>query len=190
MAPSRRQATHASYAESDSGGDTEREQTPRPAPARTLSKKRLSERVDPDGSFSVDNTAGASGSNGRAPLANVNINDDAAEKRRRRKSAKVTVILDPADEADAGPSSLPNGAESSEGSGESSRGANLARQKSQLLNVPQAPVINVPTDVMSSNFDQWMKMATDNVSPSSQSSCTYPPSPDPRPMTPTPWILL
>ena len=122
----------------------------------------MSERVDPDGSFSLDNSP--TGANARPPLANVNINDDVAEKRRRRKSAKIALPLDPEEDPEAGPSSQPNGADSAEGAAESSRGANLARQKSQLLSVPQAPVINVPMDVMTSNFDQWMKMATDNVS--------------------------
>ena len=150
------------YAESDSGGDTEREQTPKPQ-ARTLSKKRLSERLyDPaaDGSFSAE---GSNGPGGRAPLKNVNINDDIAEKRRRRKSAKVTVVLD-GEDAEAGPSNAAHLVDGAEGSAEGTRATALGRQKSQLLNVPQAPVINVPIDVMTSNFDQWMKMATDNVS--------------------------
>jgi condensin complex subunit 2 len=30
--------------------------------------------------------------------------------------------------------------------------------------VPAAPIINVPRDVMSSNFEEWMKMKADNVS--------------------------
>ncbi|KAJ8489216.1 hypothetical protein ONZ51_g3095 [Trametes cubensis] len=148
------------YAESDSGGDTEREQTPKPQ-ARTLSKKRLSERLyDPeaDGSFSAE---GSNGTGGRAPLKNVNINDDIAEKRRRRKSAKVTVVLD-GEDAEAGPSNAAHLVDGAEGSAEGTRATALGRQKSQLLNVPQAPVINVPIDVMTSNFDQWMKMATDN----------------------------
>ncbi|KAI8974563.1 barren [Trametes punicea] len=147
----------SSHADSDSDGDTEREQTPKPH-ARTLSKKRLSERLfdpDADGSFSTD---GASGSGGRAPLKSVNINDDVAEKRRRRKSAKVTVHLED-DDTEAGPS---NTADAAEDVTEGTRATVFGRQKSQLLSVPQAPVINVPMDVMTSNFDQWMKMATDN----------------------------
>lgn len=150
------------YADSDSGGDTEREQTPKPQ-ARTLSKKRLSERLyDPeaDGSFSAE---GSNGTGGRAPLKSVNINDDIAEKRRRRKSVKVTVVLDDED-AEAGPSNAAHLVDGAGGSAEGTRATALGRQKSQLLNVPQAPVINVPIDVMTSNFDQWMKMATDNVS--------------------------
>ncbi|KAI0629177.1 barren [Trametes polyzona] len=146
------------YADTDSDGDTEREQTPKPH-ARTLSKKRLSERLydpDADGSFSLDNANGA-----RPPLKSVNINDDVAEKRRRRKSAKVTTILDD-DNAEAGPSGTSSAADGADFGPDGARNTTLGRHKSQLLNVPQAPVINVPMDVMTSNFDQWMKMATDN----------------------------
>ncbi|KAH9940947.1 barren [Epithele typhae] len=165
MAPTRpRQSTaRVSYAESDSGGDTEREQTPRPS-AHTHSKKRLSER-DQDGSFSLDNNANASkGAHGRIPLTTVNINDDAAEKRRRRKSAKLPAPLDPSDDPEAGPSSIPAGGPSSDapGAAEGSRGAGLPRTKSQMLSIPQTPAINLPKDVMAQNYDQWMKMATDN----------------------------
>ncbi|KAI0766563.1 barren [Trametes elegans] len=151
--------SRSSYAETDSGGETEREQTPRPQ-ARAASKKRLSERYEPDGdgSFSLDSSNGAGG---RAPLKSVNINDDVAEKRRRRKSAKVTVVLDE-DNAEAGPSNSGTTGDGADNAADGSRATTLGRQKSQLLNVPQAPVINVPMDVMTSNFDQWMKMATDN----------------------------
>lgn len=121
--------------------------------------RRYSERSDPDGSFSLD----SSGSNSRPPLKNVNINDDVAEKRRRRKSAKIVLAPDPDDEPEAGPSSVGNPGEAEGAAAEGTRGGNLARTKSQLLTVPQAPIINVPMDVMTSNFDQWMKMATDNV---------------------------
>ncbi|KAI0793999.1 condensin complex subunit 2/barren [Fomes fomentarius] len=120
--------------------------------------RRYSERNDPDGSFSLD----SSGSNSRPPLKNVNINDDVAEKRRRRKSAKIVLAPDPDDEPEAGPSSAGNSGEAEGAAAEGTRGGNLARTKSQLLTVPQAPIINVPMDVMTSNFDQWMKMATDN----------------------------
>ena len=108
-------------------------------------KKRLSEaHVDNDASFTSDG--------GRVPLRTVNINDDAAEKRRRRKSTKINVI----ENAHAGPSS--EGQDAAEG--DSLRGT---KQKQQLQAIA-APVINVSMDVMSSNFEEWMKMATDNVS--------------------------
>jgi hypothetical protein len=45
-----------------------------------------------------------------------------------------------------------------ETSGETSK---TGRQKQ--LNSLAAPEINVPLDIMSSNFEQWMKMATNNV---------------------------
>ena len=118
------------YADSDSDGDTEST----PKAVRHGLKKRLSD---------VYNDADASFSSDRAPLRAVNINDDAAEKRRRRKSIKVATVLQPGDqELQPEP----------------------AKSKGRLLtSAAPPPVINVPLDVMSSNFEEWMKMATDNV---------------------------
>ena len=116
------------------GGDTDLEETPKPA-HRTLSKRRVSDVYD--ASFTSES--------GRPPLKSVNINDDAAEKRRRRKSAKNV----PMDEA--GPNT------------DDARAAAHARQRQQLLSIDQPPTANVPLDVMNSNFEEWMKMATDNV---------------------------
>ncbi|KAG8220891.1 condensin complex subunit 2/barren [Butyriboletus roseoflavus] len=141
MAPSK----HARIAEHDSD-DTEPD-TPRPN-HRQGSKKRISDvhGLDPDASFNSDS--------GRAPLRTVNINDDAAEKRRRRKTTKLAVI----ESVEPGPSSGDR-----MDTGESSRAA-LAKQKhqQQLNSALPPPVINVPLDVMNSNFEEWMKMATDN----------------------------
>lgn len=111
-------------------------------------KKRLSEAyvVDNDGSFVSDS--------GRPPLVAVNLNDDAAEKRRRRKSTKITVVEDlPAGTSEEGPNPDQDIAESSR----------TTKQKQQLNSIAPPPVMNVPLDVMSSNFEEWMKMATDNV---------------------------
>jgi condensin complex subunit 2 len=77
-----------------------------------------------------------------------NINDDTAEKRRRRKSTKITI-------AQAGLSNEPsNDAEISR----------TARQK-QPLNSVAAPLVDprATVEILSANFDEWMKMATDNV---------------------------
>lgn len=117
------------YADSDSEGDEEST----PKPVRHAPRKRLSEaHIDPDASFSSD----------RAPLRSVNINDDVAEKRRRRKSVKVIPVQEP----------------------EEQEQAEHGRSKGRLLtSAAPPPVINVPLDVMSSNFEEWMKMATDNV---------------------------
>jgi condensin complex subunit 2 len=122
--------------ESDSG-ETEYDDEPTPKPQR---KKRVSEAAF-DASLTSDP--------GRLQAQrSININDDAAEKRRRRKSARTIV---PDEDNEAGPST------------EDTRAAAHARQKQQLLSVAEAPAIDVPLDVMNSNFEEWMKMATDNV---------------------------
>ncbi|GLB41719.1 putative regulatory subunit of the condensin complex, a complex required for conversion of interphase chromatin into mitotic-like condense chromosomes [Lyophyllum shimeji] len=145
MAPARRARSpddaqlYADDTDSDQGQET-------PRPQKNGLKKRLSEAYNPenDASFTSDS--------GRPPLRSVNINDDAAEKRRRRKSTKIAVI----ENAVAGPSSEGNGDPDGP---ETSR---TAKQKQQLRSVAAPPVINVSKDVMSSNFEEWMKMATDN----------------------------
>ncbi|KZT09955.1 barren [Laetiporus sulphureus 93-53] len=144
--PSRSEHT----AVTNDGSDTDPDEDTSVADRRTASKKRISDvfTLDRDESFSSDT--------GRVPLRSVNINDDMAEKRRRRKSAKVTA-MGPED-SQAGPSEVNN--EEQGGAGPS--GTAAARQKQQLLAVAQAPLINVPIDVMNSNFEEWMKMATDN----------------------------
>jgi condensin complex subunit 2 len=151
MAPARRAANSRPLID-DSDSDASIDQ-PTPKPRQHI-KKRLSEVYNPenDQSFSSDP--------GRVPLRSVNINDDAAEKRRRRKSTKFAAP----ENAQAGASSQGNG----EGDGaETSR---TMKQMQQLTSVAQPPVINVPLDVMSSNFEEWMKMATDNVHKSPRST--------------------
>ncbi|EGN96565.1 hypothetical protein SERLA73DRAFT_111171 [Serpula lacrymans var. lacrymans S7.3] len=152
MPPTRSRSTkiQAENRDSDSGADTEPE-TPRPP--RQASKRRISERFSDI--YGPDNDASFSSDPGRVPLKAVNINDDAAEKRRRRKSNKFVVP----ETAQAGPSSEGNNVE--QDPAESSRAAQ-AKQKQQLTSVAPPPIINVPLDVMSSNFEEWMKMATDN----------------------------
>ncbi|KAJ7493441.1 condensin complex subunit 2/barren [Mycena galericulata] len=122
--------------DSDQEGEQE---TPRP---RRPAKKRLSDAHDVSFADSPP----------RQPLQSRNINDDTAEKRRRRKSTKITII----ENAQAGPSNDPS---SDRDPAETSR---TARQK-QPLNSVAAPVVEQRTlEILSSNFDEWMKMATDN----------------------------
>jgi condensin complex subunit 2 len=128
---------------SDSGGDTEPD-TPKPT-LRQGSKKRISDI------YGAENDAHSD--SGRVPLRAVNLNDDAAEKRRRRKSTKLAVI----ENAEAGPST------ERQDQAESSKAAQAKQKQQQLNSVAPPPIINVPLDVMSSNFEEWMKMATDNV---------------------------
>ncbi|TFK25577.1 barren [Coprinopsis marcescibilis] len=119
------------------------------APVRQRSglRKRLSEAYPPDadGSF-ISESAGP-----RVPLKNVNMNDDEAEKRRRRKSAKV--VLD-------GPVAGPSSEGTQDAGADSSRSA--AKGKQPLNSVVPQQAVKPSMDVMSSNFEEWMKMATDN----------------------------
>lgn len=125
----------------DSDHEAEQE-TPRP---QRITKKRLSDVHDVSFGDSPP----------RPPLKSRNINDDTAEKRRRRKSTKITIIDNP--QPDASTSNDPSR------DLETSR---TARQK-QPLNSVAAPVVEQPgLEILSSNFDEWMKMATDNVCPS------------------------
>ena len=145
MAPARRARLPT---ESDNESDPETEQeTPRPQ--RSGIRKRLSEVYNPDNDASfVQDAAGV-----RVPLRSVNINDDAAEKRRRRKSTKITVV----ENAMAGPSSEGTAAN------DVPEGSRAAKQKQQLNSVDPTSLLNLPREIMSSNFEEWMKMATDNV---------------------------
>lgn len=133
------QSPYAGDTDQDSEGDT-------PRPHKQHLKKRLSEAYNPENDSSFTSDPGR-------PQRPVNINDDAAEKRRRRKSTKITVV----ENAMAGPSS------DSHIDTDAAETSRTARQKQQLNSVAPPPVINVPKDVMSSNFEEWMKMATDNV---------------------------
>ncbi|KAK7056215.1 hypothetical protein VNI00_002767 [Paramarasmius palmivorus] len=110
-----------------------------PKPQRTKIRKRMSEAhfQDQDASFASDSGARAQRS--------VDINDDAAEKRRRRKSTRITVIDHP-------------GPEEGQEQAESSR---AVRQKQQLTTVTPPTVINVDENVLN-NYENWMKVATDN----------------------------
>ncbi|KAI0343107.1 barren [Trametopsis cervina] len=131
------------HADTESEGETETDE-PTPKIHRTLSKKRLSEAHD----------AAFVSESGRPALKSVNLNDDAAEKRRRRKSAKIAMM--PVDD-EAGPS----GEGSADAERDPGRTAVHGKQK-QLPPVDEAPRIDLPLDVMNSNFEEWMKMATDN----------------------------
>ena len=140
MAPARR-------ARSSDDTDTEsdfQQETPR----KNKLRKRLSEIHRPG---DVDGTP-----EGRVPLRSVNINDDAAEKRRRRKSTKLhvieSVLAAPLNEGGAPAQDAHTGEQS-----------NKAGKQKQQLNAIAPPVLNVQLDINNAKFEEWMKMATDNV---------------------------
>jgi len=150
MAPSRQVRIQDEPAQD---GDTDQDsEKGTPRPSRSNLKKRLSE-IDPDGSFIGDPS--------RVPLKSVSLNDDAAEKRRRRKSAKIGLIEDlemgeDADDHENNPESRP------------------PRQKQQINILPPPAQMDVPRDIMNSNFEEWMKMTTDNVRRPSRLHLIYP----------------
>ncbi|PFH51031.1 hypothetical protein AMATHDRAFT_47425 [Amanita thiersii Skay4041] len=112
-------------------------------------KRRISE------SYLPDNDASFTSDPGRAPLRtkSVNINDDAAEKRKRRKSTKSTTI-----ENSLQGSSTEAAMTSEQGHGDTTR---TGKQK-QLNTVALPLIADAPLDINYSNFEEWMKMATDN----------------------------
>lgn len=159
MAPSRStrhpRAQLSLYADGSSS-ESDSEQTPRQRGKSQATRKRVSETQDR--SFTEDANPG------RVPLKVVNINDDSAEKRRRRKSAK-----NPAnDNSEAGPSTT------SRQVGTEDAGAHAHSRHKQALKsiIVETPTIDVPLDVRNSNYEEWMKMAMDNVRPlDSSPSC-------------------
>lgn len=100
--------------------------------------------------------------------------DDRAEKLKRRKSARVSFAGQPEDDdtVENGPiagndsQGDVSGRElnRSTGSRPSMRTARLSHGGSLRINaVAPAPAPAISMDVMNSNFEEWMKMATDNV---------------------------
>lgn len=128
----------------DDTDDENQVSTPRQPVTRTGVRKRLSEVH-----FADDATD-------RPPLRSV-INDDAAEKRRRRKSTKLAV------NNDAGNLSVDASTSGDATAADTSR---TIRQK-QLLNAVAAtakPIDFGSKADMNANYEEWMKMATDGVS--------------------------
>ncbi|KIJ55401.1 hypothetical protein M422DRAFT_24001 [Sphaerobolus stellatus SS14] len=130
--PSRTRTQATSYTGDSDSEPSDIEDTPKPK--KGSKKKRISDVFSASGEEPLT----------RTPLGSMNLNDDAAEKRKRRKSFKVAAPT--LDDIDAPRPSEPQ-----------------AQAKANPLNVIEdAPPVKVPLDVMSSNFEEWMKMATDN----------------------------
>ena len=152
MAPSRStrhpRAQLPLYADGSSG-ETDTEQTPRQRAKSQAIRKRTSESHDK--SF-IDDMNPA-----RVPLKAVNINDDSAEKRRRRKSAKNPTTGG----LEAGPSTSSRQDETEDGGTQ----AHSRHKQALKSTIVETPIIDVPIDIRNSNYEEWMKMAMDNVRP-------------------------
>ena len=140
-----------------SSSESDSEQTPRQRGKSRANHKRISETQDR--SFTEDANPG------RVPLKAVNINDDSAEKRRRRKSTKNHI-----DNSEAGPSN--NGRQ--DDTEDVVAHAHSRHKQALKSNIVETPIIDVPLDVRNSNYEEWMKMAMDNVRPllDSRPPCT------------------
>ena len=127
------------------------------APRPQKHRKRLSEAYVPDGQQSPQDASFIAENDQRVPLKSVSINDDESERRRRRKSAKMTAL----DNAVAGPSS--EGGAAANGDADTSRPGHGRRQQ-PLTAVAATPALPKQSiEAMTTNFEEWMKMATDNV---------------------------
>lgn len=155
MAPAPRRARNDKRVDSDNDESDSEVETPRPQKLR----KRVSEAYIPDGAHPQQQEAGFTVENGqRVPLKSVNINDDEAEKRRRRKSAKMTGLEK---NAIAGPSSEGNAGATADADA-SRAGQSKRQQPLNAVGASQAPP-KPSKELMATNFEEWMKMATDNV---------------------------
>jgi len=143
-----RKAVASDSEESDASRDSPRPQKLRKRLSEAHAEPGATHQSQQDSSFTVEN------GQQRVPLKSVNMNEDDAEKRRRRKSAKHAL-----EAAGAGPSSEGNDPDASR---------SMAGRRQQPLNAVSAErepaaVPKLSKDVMNSNFEEWMKMATDNV---------------------------
>jgi len=136
------------YADGTSS-ESDVERTPRQRGKPQNIRKRISEAQDK--TFTEDSNPA------RVPLKAVNINDVSAEKRRRRRSAKNPTV----DNLEAGPSTS-----SRQDDVEDAGTHEHSRHKQALKSIiVETPIIDVPLDVRNSNYEEWMKMAMDNVRP-------------------------
>lgn len=90
--------------------------------------------------------------------SDLTANDDLTEKRRRRQSRAAAALI--AEEEGDGAS----GSGGAGGAGPRTPKKTAVARANMLNAVDHTPLPAVSLDVMTSNFEEWMKMATDNVS--------------------------
>lgn len=154
---------------------------------RRVSKRRSKVNVDDGADGSSIKRKPSMPKKKSTTLAEIDINDDQAERRRRRKSTRVSFVdplvgLQDRDNEDGEGPSDPSAAAALDGEKDASGQlgprtprASLHGKGGQLNTINHTPMPTVSMDVMSSNFEEWMKMATDNVSHSAQSQTTTEP---------------
>ena len=158
----RKPAAAASYSDA-SETESEPEVTPRPRQKAAKLKRRVSQyNPQEDESQQFSNP----GDSFRMPLKP--INDEVAEKRnlkRRKSRMSMGHVLEAGslaadDEAAHGASQDVNGEAETQ---RTPKKTALARAN-QLKSITAPAPVAAPIEILSSNFEEWMKMATDNVS--------------------------
>ena len=163
-----------------SSGDENAVKTAAKRPRKSTTKRRPSAPFADasNGDYTVP-LNDASPSNSRSVLQKRNSSftevDDLAEKRKRRRSTRVSFAGQPDDEPNGDASrngdtrSIPTDASGHDAGRLSAtrfslRTARLSTGNSLRINaVGPTPPPAISMDVMNSNFEEWMKMATDNV---------------------------
>ncbi|KAG8756037.1 hypothetical protein FRC14_003419 [Serendipita sp. 396] len=121
----------------------------------TVNNARLKRRVS---GFQLDEA-----DDGEQSIPLKSFNEELAEKRslKRRKSSRMTMAFDP----DAGSQENQEPEQDAYGSAEAPnppKKSALARANQLKSVVAPGPMVPVPLEIMTSNFEEWMKMATDN----------------------------
>jgi len=160
-----RTAEPESYADSASDTEPEEDETPRKGAPRSRVKRRVS-------AYALDATDTASQgqiSTGQASTSTSairSLNDDLAEKRMRRKSHKLNVVADPSTSTGSaadGDGDDPHRTPKKKGTGKGNAPRTPGRTGTLLNAVDRTPIPVVPIEISTSNFEEWMKLATDNV---------------------------
>jgi condensin complex subunit 2 len=157
----RKPAATASYSDA-SETESEPDVTPRPRQKAARLKRRVSQYNPQDDESQQFNNPGDSF---RIPLKP--INDELAEKRdlKRRKSRMSMGIGLEGGSFVADDEVAPGASQHTNGDIETQKGSKktaLARAN-QLKSVTAPAPVGAPIEILSSNFEEWMKMATDNV---------------------------
>jgi len=92
------------------------------------------------------------------------FNDEAAEKRslKRRKSSRMTMAFDPSTASQEDQEAEGDASNPADGP-KTPRKTALARANQLKSVAVPGPMVPVSIEIMTSNFEEWMKMATDNV---------------------------
>ncbi|KAG8905046.1 hypothetical protein FRB99_000782 [Tulasnella sp. 403] len=176
--------------DSDAFTEPDEEEETRPMPRRSKGKKRVSDihgtmtvplndiQNAGDETESDDEERSFARQKLKARTSTIDLNDDTAEKRKRRKSAKQSVaFINPLDasereaakaaRAEKGRASGANRETTPErptntGAGPRTPKVSALARANQLNAVAQTPVPAVPIDILTSKYEEWMKLATDN----------------------------